>query len=132
MATELTQEQQERLKKFDPHKPLVINPAEISGLEAFVGKFVFKRVNIKDRLQIGIQTAKLKQTQELDVFYDNLAYVLATLQTVCTEKPFGFEFEECMEVESLFILFERYNEWVEFFRLSIPTTKDAASQEGKS
>jgi hypothetical protein len=124
---EVSQPQEERLKNFDPNKPLVVNANEISGLETVNGRFVFKRPTIKDRLQIGVLTAKFKQSQELDALHENMAYILATLQVVCTEKPLGFVFEDCYEVESIFALFDKYSQWLEFFRKPVQADTPTAS-----
>jgi hypothetical protein len=126
MAELLTDEQKEKLKGFEPNRPLVVRPNEIDGLENFAGKFVFKRPTVKDRIDIAIRQSKLKENTELDVISDNVSYMLATFAVICTEKPADFSFDELYEIEPLYALFGRYSDWLECFRLSVQARKEAA------
>lgn len=126
MTDELTQEQKAALASFDPAKPLVINAAEIEGLEHLVGRFVFRRPNNGDRIKIAIKTKKTTEGMELDNYSANLAYVMATFEVCCTEKPKGVEFAEMEESAPLFEMFARFSEWQEMFRLKLLASKEAA------
>jgi hypothetical protein len=117
----------EALKAFDPTKPLIINAAEIKGFENFVGRFVFRRSTIQDKLQMQIRATKLKENTELNTLGENLAYILACFSVVCTEKPVNFEFEGLFDIEPLFELYQRYESWLEFFRLKFQEGKKETS-----
>lgn len=129
MLEELDPEVKKRLEAFDPSKPFVIEASEIKGLEHFTGRFIFRRPTVSDRLKIGVRAAKLKDNASLDVTYDNIAYILATFAVIATEKPQGFDFDNAYEVDSLFELYERYNEWLTFFRIRVQLNQENTSEQ---
>lgn len=122
---ELNPEVEERFKKFDPTKPLIINTTEISGFSHLSGRFVFKRPTLGDQLRIGVLAAKMKQNSEVDGISSNIAEILAAFEVVCIEKPKGFAgFEECYEFEPVFELYGRFLEYLNFFRLKLQKDKE--------
>lgn len=125
---DITPAQREQLAKFDASKPLFINTSEIEGLEDYVGRFVFRRPTNGDRIKIAINLAKLKGGVEIDLFHDNLAYILATFDVVCMEKPKNLEFDMLPDAQPVFALYERFNEWVELFRIRIQAAKEATGK----
>lgn len=132
IVEQLTEEQKQRLAAFDPAKPCVIKASEIEGFAEYGDqRFVFKRPTVGDRLKIGIREAKYKENLDLDVAYGNIAHLLATFSVVCTEAPKGFVFDEVFDFDPLFALFDRFNEWLSFFRLSVQLRKEILSGEGK-
>lgn len=130
---DLTEDQKKRLTSFEPNKPCIIKPEEIAGLEEYheKGRFVFKRPTVSDRLKIGIKEAKYKENLELEAGYSNLAHILATFSVVCSETPKEFSFDNLYEFDPLFTLYDRYNEWLSFFRLSVQLRQETLSGAGK-
>lgn len=129
---ELADEQKKRLSLFEPNKPFIIRADEIKGFEEYgAEKFVFKRPNVGDRLKIGIREVKYRENLELGGGYDSLAHVLATFAIVCTEMPEGFNFEKVYDFDPLFALYDRFNEWLSFFRLSVQLRQEISSGAGK-
>lgn len=114
---------------FDTSKPLIVNCAEIIGLEDHVGTINFKRLNLKERVVSNVKKIELTQGKEIDTFFDNVAFVLVTLELAITNKPESIILEE-LEVESLFAMYEKYTAWVETFRTKFRESKKATSKAG--
>lgn len=122
--TELTDRQKELLSTFEPKKPLIVNCGEIESFKETVGRFVFKRPTVQDRINISVIAAKEKAGLEtLDTLAGNLIFILATFDVVVTERPQDILFRQLFELDGIFDLYERYNEWLDCFRLSVQKEK---------
>lgn len=132
MTDEILEQQKKRLSEFDPSKPFIIKASEIEGMGDYGdARFVIKRPTVSDRIKIGIRDAKYKENLTLDNLYSNLTHLLATFSVLCTESPKGFDFEAVYEYDSLYVLYDRFNEWLQFFRLSVQERQEIISGTGK-
>jgi hypothetical protein len=127
--TDLTPEQQERFKRFNPSQPLIINASEIKGLDHILGRFVFKRPTIKDNIEIAVKQSKLTSNTDLAEVYNNLVYIIAKLSVVCIETPNGFVFEDQFDFAPILELYNRHEEWEGFFRLPVSAGQDRLSEK---
>lgn len=128
---DLTQEQLEKLATFDPSKPFIILAQSIPGFEGLVGNFIIRRPTVSDNLKINIKASKLSEGEKLDTPTENIAFILATFSVICTQKPEGFNFEDCFDVAPLYELFAKYSEWLELFRLKLQATQAPSSGKGQ-
>jgi len=98
----------------------------------FVGTFVYKHPSVLDRMQIGVNKAKMLQglQGQVDVLTDNIAHMGATLGVVLTEYPEWFNLADVSEYEVLEQVYDEYTEWVNSFRKPANANDDAGDNQG--
>lgn len=129
---ELTERQKELLATFDSKKPLIVNCGEIEDFKHIAGRFIFRRPTVQDRINIGMIASKEKAGQVgIDMILENLIYILATFDVVIVEHPSEIVFRNLHDMDGIFDLYNRYNEWLSCFRLSIQGDGKAAGTAGK-
>lgn len=116
-------------EKLNVYEPLIVEANTIKGLEYLkpTDKFVFKRLNIKERLEASVVEAKYKKGEKLDILSENIAYILSLFTFACMSKPDKFEFEDLVDVEPLLELYQKYSDWLNFFRPSVPQSEKNSS-----
>lgn len=108
---------------------LVVEAAEIPGMEEIHGKFAFRRPTIKDEITIGLELAKMTENISFsNAYYATLANILATFRVVCTEKPKNFDFESFPDVEALVEIYNRYFTWLDSFRKKLSAREEPAGE----
>lgn len=88
------------------------------------GRWVVHRPTMRDELKIAVDYAQFKTPEDglspvqIDVTYDNLAYMCATLNTVIDMRPDWFpkDAADCFDITLVGTLFEKYCEWKDCFR----------------
>jgi len=98
----------------------------------FVGTFVYKHPSVLDRMQIGVNKAKMLQglQGQTDVLTDNIAHMAATLGVVLTEYPEWFNLADVSEYEVLEQVYDEYTGWVNSFRKVTNSNDDAGDSKG--
>ena len=103
--------------------------------ENFVGRFQVHYPSQFERLQMGVLKSNLLGGNlQVDVLTDNLAQIIATLDTVLDEKPDWFDIENPdLQYEIMEAVYLEYENWVDSFRRSVKKNADTGdSQDQRS
>lgn len=85
--------------------------------KTFRGTFSVHRPTIGEKIKIGVLDSKIRGGAEVDVYTQNLSYMLATLMVVVDESPKWFQPGKVYEFDLLAAVFKPYIEWENnFFR----------------
>ena len=104
---------------------------EISvGGKMLEGSFTAKYLSISDRLKLGTLRAKLLDgapSQSVDVFTDDLAYMIAYLQVGLKQTPSWWDYEELESIEDVKRVYLEVAEFNDRFQRQNATNRHAGS-----
>lgn len=103
--------------------------------EDFVGIFEVHRPSIMEQMQMGVvKTQLLGGVTDVDVFTDNIAIMISTLDTILDKSPSWFNpWDDQLSYEILESVYTEYQEWYSNFRKK-PTESGVRrdSEDGRS
>ncbi len=97
-----------------------------------IGVFTFKYATLLDDVRIDNRAAELAEGNATPSKYaSNIAYMVATLETVTVKPPKGWNLEELYDFQALAAVFEAYMSQVLRFRGEQRADPEKSAEEGK-
>lgn len=120
------EEGMDKIANAGSRRKTVTKTFSVNGVKK-TGNFTFKIPSIMERVGIGVKRAKMldgAQSQSMDKFSDDLAFMVAYLDTVLEERPKWFNFEQLDTVAELNNLFWEASSFINSFQREPITGED--------
>jgi len=104
-------------------------------INGYKGDFSVKYPSLMDKMRIGTARSKLLgglSSDVVDIITDNIAFMSATLMTICTKSPKWFNLDVLDDYEVLEAVYERYKAWADTFRVDNSPSRDAGDSRTSS
>jgi len=120
------EEGMDKIANAGSRRKTVTKTFSVNGVKK-TGDFTIKFPSIMERVGIGVKRAKIldgAQSQSMDKFSDDLAFMVAYLDTVLEERPKWFNFEQLDTVAELNNLFWEASSFINSFQRQPITGED--------